>query len=142
MDFEQFDFTMKPIKERWKNSFPNPVMQRIFQAVSDLELPAFYKVVNHFLDTFRMAPLPRDFRDAVRAEKNNSVGSRLDCLESINAANVNNLALTVQLELLGAKSLSEAVVKVRKMKPDERASWLKMAEDVSQMNPKEWEKNV
>jgi hypothetical protein len=68
MSSEVFHNIMIPIVARWKQSFPNPVMLRIYEHVNAVDSYAFQKIVNHFLDSSRVAPLPQDFRDAARAE--------------------------------------------------------------------------
>jgi hypothetical protein len=72
MTLADFDREMKPLEERWKSAFPNPVRTRIYSFVRDLGPISFQRIVRSMLDTQRVAPLPKDFLEAAGNERKKS----------------------------------------------------------------------
>ena len=65
----QFNIQMERLSSVFgEKAFSEQRLALIWRHVEKLSYPAFFKITEHFLGSFRFAPLPNDFKDAVGSE--------------------------------------------------------------------------
>lgn len=99
-----------------EKAFDRGRMELISRHVRDLSPYGFSRIVDHLLSNFRQAPLPKDFAEAARAERNSFSDARSvpEYLDK-NIKNDGGLKKVLEREYPGCTNLKEAI-EVRKLK--------------------------
>lgn len=117
MTEDEFIYQMKRLENEFSSKhFGYERLNRIKQCVMDLTPYGFSRVIDHMIDNFRQAPLPKDFREAARAERNAYADLRsIPAIMHSNFKGDGALLRVMEKEYPGCKTLWEAV-EVQKIK--------------------------
>lgn len=110
MTDEQFQFQMKRLESAFgEKHFDLERLDLIKQSVFWMELGQFSSVVDHFISSFRQAPLPKDFKEAAIHERNKMPNIQKE--KDIFAKNFSSdgLKKTLALNYPGCKTLADAI---------------------------------
>jgi hypothetical protein len=93
-----------------EKSFDRGRMELISRHVRDLSPHSFSRIVDHLLSNFRQAPLPKDFAEAARGERNHASDLRsVPDIMKIDFKGDGGLLKVLSRDYPGCKTLWEAV---------------------------------
>jgi hypothetical protein len=97
-----------------EKNFPPERLKIIWSSVEGLDDGSFTKIINHFVSSFRQAPLPKDFNEASRLERHHAFKPNMPSIETI-SHNSGSLKKVLEEKYPGCKNLLEAI-EVHKLK--------------------------
>lgn len=110
MTDEQFKFQIQRLESTFgEKHFDIERLDLVKAQVMWMELGEFSQIVSNFISSFRAAPLPKDFKDAVLAYKRNRQTSPRTVPQVFKETVENSAGLRQELEKRGAKTLKEAI---------------------------------